>query len=31
MGFGCTQEAASAGEDITERGGWRAWPTAARL
>ncbi|MEV0826885.1 allophanate hydrolase [Nonomuraea rubra] len=25
VGFGCTQEAASAGEDITKYGGWRAW------
>ncbi|UBU09091.1 allophanate hydrolase [Nonomuraea gerenzanensis] len=25
VGFGCTQEAVSAGEDITKYGGWRAW------
>ncbi|TYB66750.1 allophanate hydrolase [Nonomuraea sp. PA05] len=28
VGFGCTREAASAGEDITKYGGWRAWLTA---
>ncbi|WP_344474777.1 allophanate hydrolase [Nonomuraea monospora] len=25
VGFGCTREAVSAGEDITKYGGWRAW------
>jgi allophanate hydrolase len=31
VGFGCTQEAASAGEDITKYGGWRAWLSSRSL